>query len=311
MKPFLGAWWLAALFTVNAWAADPQSMLWEFRKPGSPPSYLLGTIHSASGAVLAKLPALRTKVCGARRVYGELDLSDWQQLQNSRSLVSQAGLNQGPPWVDQLTVAEQRQLLTQLARQLLPEHTTDSTDREASQHPMLQELLNRLQPWMVAVMLQMPAGQEETAPLDVALEQMAKQCHVPVQGIETIDEQLAPFIGLTREDQMDLLRHSLREARLHPQLVADLTTAWLKGDLQALTRAQDAADIEENNPRLQALDKALLDDRNHRMFYRTMGNITLGNVFIAVGALHLGGANGLIAHLRQAGWSVRPLPVPP
>jgi uncharacterized protein YbaP (TraB family) len=51
--------------------------------------------------------------------------------------------------------------------------------------------------------------------------------------------------------------------------------------------------------------RRLILDRNHRMAERMEPWLKQGGAFVAVGALHLPGEQGLISLLRQQGYSVR------
>ena len=48
----------------------------------------------------------------------------------------------------------------------------------------------------------------------------------------------------------------------------------------------------------------LNDDRNRRMVHRILPYLEQGNSFIAVGALHLAGPQGILSLIRQQGYTV-------
>jgi uncharacterized protein len=51
----------------------------------------------------------------------------------------------------------------------------------------------------------------------------------------------------------------------------------------------------------------LLDQRNHRMVTRLHTLLQQGKLFIAIGALHLPGENGVLHLLEQQGYKVTPV----
>jgi uncharacterized protein YbaP (TraB family) len=53
-----------------------------------------------------------------------------------------------------------------------------------------------------------------------------------------------------------------------------------------------------------------VDARNHRMLESLLAWLDEGTVFVAVGALHLPGQDGLVTLLRQRGFELQPLPFP-
>jgi uncharacterized protein YbaP (TraB family) len=57
----------------------------------------------------------------------------------------------------------------------------------------------------------------------------------------------------------------------------------------------------------ESFDKALVDTRNHIMSQRIDSIIRMQPTFVAVGALHLVGKNGLIELLKQSSFTVTPV----
>ena len=51
-------------------------------------------------------------------------------------------------------------------------------------------------------------------------------------------------------------------------------------------------------------EERIVTDRNRRMAERMQPMLTAGAAFVAVGALHLPGEEGIVALLREAGWTV-------
>ena len=82
-----------------------------------------------------------------------------------------------------------------------------------------------------------------------------------------------------------------------------LIAAWLRTDLGALYRLS----LDDNSPLQQRLMARVLHARNQRMAERLLPQLPKGGVFVAVGALHLPGADGLLARLKAAGFSLRAL----
>jgi uncharacterized protein YbaP (TraB family) len=89
-----------------------------------------------------------------------------------------------------------------------------------------------------------------------------------------------------------------------------MVDAYLSGELSAITRISDEQ-FAELDPDIREYFLSLgIQERNRRM----TGNLVLlfqdSQVFAAVGALHLPGPHGLIALLREQGYSLTPLPSP-
>jgi hypothetical protein len=66
--------------------------------------------------------------------------------------------------------------------------------------------------------------------------------------------------------------------------------------------------LTEDDQRIMTfVEEELLRKRNHRMAERAVAHLDRGNAFIAVGALHLPGKEGVVELLRQRGYKVTPV----
>ena len=75
-------------------------------------------------------------------------------------------------------------------------------------------------------------------------------------------------------------------------------------DLVRLTAINDAA-MRDSDPQLVArFTNKLITRRNHRMAERMQSRLRSGGRFIAVGALHLPGRDGLLRLLSQQGYTL-------
>jgi uncharacterized protein YbaP (TraB family) len=160
-----------------------------------------------------------------------------------------------------------------------------------------------LKPWAAYMTLSLPPEQQGT-PLDLVLLGTAQRSDKAVFGLETLEEQVAVFETLAVEQQIILLRETVCHQERLQQLTTDIVAHYRRGDLAALyATAQATATTAQ-----QALMETLLTARNARMAERLAAPLAEGGVFAAIGALHLPGADGVLAHLAAAGLTLRPLP---
>jgi len=142
------------------------------------------------------------------------------------------------------------------------------------------------------------AGNKEV--LDLYFYKLAKQKKKKIIGIETVDEQLSALNSLNYQEQADLLLKELQSMHDSKEM-PDVLQYYLDQNLDSLATNDADAMMPEK------FYKALVTVRNVRMADRIADFIQKQSVFVAVGALHLPKADGVIALLRQKGFTVEPI----
>jgi uncharacterized protein YbaP (TraB family) len=167
--------------------------------------------------------------------------------------------------------------------------------------------LDQLKTWLAAVTI----GEVSLASIGIsaadgvepALLQRAQGQNKPVIGLESIEQQLRYLDGLPEADQLRMLRATIADAGTARADTDRLVALWQAGDVAAIAR--DFAREAKASPRLQ---KTLITDRNRRWADWIAGAMRRpGRVFVAVGAGHFGGADGLLALLKARGLRAGPV----
>lgn len=121
----------------------------------------------------------------------------------------------------------------------------------------------------------------------------------PVEALETFAAQFARFDRLSEAEQRYLLAAVARQAERDDEDAQAL--AWLTGDLAALASRMDRELATQ-----PALRQALVDERNDYFTARIVETIEeRRRPFVAVGAGHMLGPEGLPAQLAERGYTVR------
>jgi uncharacterized protein YbaP (TraB family) len=260
-----------------------QGLLWEITAPGQPPGYLFGTIHSGAPAVLALPETVQKTFDAADSVVLEV-LLDMDAMRYS----------------SQLMLLDEGRLLSDITGKILFEQTS----RAIRTRGIPEVVLERMKPWAAAVTLSMPAP-ETGEVLDMKLYQQALQAGKPVFGLESIQEQLAIFDDMPEQTQLLLLRDAVENFAEIETMQGELIDAWLQGNLGELMAINDAA-MQAGDRQLAAeFQDQLIVRRNQLMAERLQQYFKEGDVFVAVGALHLPGETGLLNLLEQHGYAVR------
>ncbi|WP_426165014.1 TraB/GumN family protein [Sandarakinorhabdus sp. DWP1-3-1] len=168
--------------------------------------------------------------------------------------------------------------------------------------------LDQMATWLAAVTLSEASfaamGLSPADGVEPALTARAKAAKKPIIGLETAEQQLGYLAGLPEADQVKMLEATLDDVAAAKQEIAGLMAAWRAGNVETIAR--DFASETRASPVLQA---TLLTNRNRRWADWMVGVMKRpGKLFVAVGAGHLGGTDGLVAMLKSRGLSVEAMP---
>jgi len=279
--------WLVCLLPVPLQAEDgrQRGLLWEIGRAGQPESYLFGTIHSEDPAVLALPAPVQQAFDAAHSVVLETLLDLDAMLYSSQVML----LGEG-------------RLLSEITGKALFEQTS----RAIRTRGIPELVLDRMKPWAAAVTLSMPPP-ETGEVLDMRLYQRALQDEKPVYGLETIHEQLAIFDDMPEREQLILLRDAVENFPEIDALHRELLDAWLQRDLDTLMAINREAMQAGDRELAAEFQERLIVSRNRLMAERLQPYLQEGDVFVAVGALHLPGEAGLLKLLEQHGYTVQPI----
>jgi len=246
---------------------------------------VFGTIHSEDPRVLALPTPVRMHLDRARAFVLEV-VPDSDALSES---VAAMTYDDGRTLSDMVPEDVYRDSIAALAARGLPEVAVRS-----------------FKPWAVMSLLSTPATKTGHF-LDLELYQRAMANGTPVLGLETTDEQLAVFEGLSEADQVSLLRDTLTSLPELPAMFQALIDAYTRRDLVALMQLGDTYLASADTELAQRFQAALIDTRNARMVQRMLPMIAQGGHFIAVGALHLPGPGGVLDRLSAVGCDIERL----
>ena len=273
---------LLAAFT-HADTDRSHGLLWEISKTGQVPSHLFGTIHSEDPEVVALPAPVRQVFDAANSVVLEMLMDNEAMMYSSTAML----MLDGRSLSDVLGTPLYKQVAEAIASRGIPEL-----------------VLNRMKPWAVAVTLSTPAL-ETGQVLDLVLYQDALQQRKAVYGLETIREQLDLFDAMPESDQVTLLKDAIDNLPELDAMNADLLAVYKQRDLDGLLAINETS-MQTGDQRLaKDFQQRVIIDRNHRMAERMQPYLQQGKAFVAVGALHLPGEEGLLSLLEQQGYTVR------
>lgn len=256
---------------------DPRPALWHVTSADGAEGWLFGTVHALPDGATWETPLLEAELARAGLLLVEIaELNDttgasgaFEDLAHSPRL---------PPLLSRVDEARRGEVATLLAASGQTEDTFAD-----------------IETWAAALMLSSSGRVGDPAlGVDRALLRRGPRA----EGLEDHRSQLAIFDALPAAEQADLLVAVAREAAAgdSEQALED----WLRGDMSALERRADAGMMGDAE-----LREALMDGRNRAWTQRISAAIEGGSKpFVAVGAAHMLGPQGLPALLAARGYTV-------
>lgn len=273
------------LLALTGCASEPeraQPALWRVEGPQGERGHLFGTIHSLKRPARWRSPAVDRALGESDRVVVEVaDLADTQALQRTFAALAHS------PGLPPLSARVPPEL-----RQSLAETLARAGARESH--------FAGVETWAAALTLARAGESANDAANGIDRAVLAAAGGRPVVELEGAAAQLGIFDRLPEKEQQDLLVAVLRDAASLAGEDEDLAAAWRKGDMariEAETREGLLADPE--------LREALFTARNHAWSARLAEMLARGDKpFVAVGAAHMAGPEGLPALLAERGYKV-------
>lgn len=172
-------------------------------------------------------------------------------------------------------------------------------------HAMHTDIATQMKPWLLAVIFDLPKPQTPYSQ-DALLMSLAQGKSKVIRGLETTEEHFGALDSFSIEDQLVMLRAVLkRSAQDKERNFEELVKVYLSGDITRIGELNEKITGDVLPEDLWArMRTKLIDERNVLMAERIAAQAEKSNVFVAVGASHLAGKDGLIARLRNAGYRV-------
>ena len=272
-------------------------LLWKVEKAGTAPYWLFGTMHVTDARVTEMSPAAREAFETAQTVVIEtIEILDPAKAQ--AALVARPELTM---FTDGTTLDT-----------LLSDEEAKIIEAELSRRGIPLALVSRMKPWMIAGLVALPACEmarkaQGVEFLDIKIANSAKSDGKELVGLESIGEQMAAMADLPMEFHIRGLVETIKLADLMPDIMATMVDLYLQGEIAQIMPVILAAgpeEVEEDASGYAAFEKRIVTMRNHVMAERAAPILETGNAFIAVGALHLPGEEGVVALLQDAGYTI-------
>lgn len=279
-------------------AATPNShgLLWKIEKPGIEPSWLYGTMHLTDPRVLKLSAPAEAAYQAADKIIIETD----EILDPKGPLKIMAESPELMMFTDGTTLEK-----------IIPADKIAAVKAALSERGIPLSSVNKMQPWMLTSMLALPACEmarkkQGVAFLDVQLAEEARKNGKEIGGLETIRDQLGAMASLPSQFHIDGMIEMLALGPKMKDIFETMTVLYVQGDIGMIFPLMRSVspDGTASGQNYAEFEEKMVNARNRTMADRAEPILAKGNAFIAVGALHLPGEQGLVSLLKKQNYTV-------
>jgi uncharacterized protein YbaP (TraB family) len=283
MQKRLASTLLGFLIVLTVWAQE-KSLLWEISGNGlTESSYLFGTIHLIPKADFFLPEGTEEALKSCKRLVLEMDITD-PGIQFK--LLAGMKLDSAKSLKDFYTPKEYAFLAKKLEKK----------------YDMNLEAIQFMKPVFVQQNMMITYLKEgEFTSYEGHFMKLAEAGNISVFGLETLEDQLAAINSMPDSLQARSLLMSVKSKKSGGAM-DKLVKLYKNQDVKALYRA-----VISDKSQFKEFENELLINRNKKWIPVIKSKMAEQKVFVAVGAAHLGGEQGVIALLRKEGYEVKPV----
>ena len=290
----------AALLTGASAIAQPSdkftgALLWKISGNGLvESSYILGTFHLNGAESFEAIPGARAALESSSQEVGELVMADMGEMATQMQLA--ALMPAGESY-----------------RAMLSESDYEALDNGLQELMGVgMEQLGALKPGMISATLTVvlfkkafpEVNIQSIVSMDIFVQNFATEKGLPVVGLETIDDQIrALFDAEPMKIQAESLACFMRNIDYNVEATKKMKATYEAADLVALYN-DSFHDLNNPCPYSEELKHAMLKERNDKWLALLPEIMKTAPSFVAVGAAHLAGEEGLLFQLDKMGYAV-------
>lgn len=286
---------VAGLWAQTAPTAEENSLLWEISGNDlQKPSYLFGTIHMIPAEqFILKEPTLAA-FDQVDRVAFEVDT---ESMTNPTAILGM---------MDKMMMQGDTSL-----QDLLSDEEFKKVEDRFNEIGLPIAFLQRIKPMFLSVLAGddvqsfAPENRDQIKSYELVLTDRAKEQEKDILGLETVDFQMSLFDSIPYRAQAEMLLSAVENGgESQVGSFEGMVKMYLEEDIVGM---QSLMSEGETNGGFGNFEEILLLRRNRSWVPIMQQMMMSSSVFFAVGAGHLAGEEGVIALLRNAGYTLKPL----
>lgn len=258
-----------------------EGLLWEIRDNNGAKSYLFGTMHSQDRLISSLPPPVRLRLVKSRKLAMEIIPDQQANEIFSHSMYFRNDKN--------------------LKNMLDPEIYTRLEELVAD-YGITSENLPHLKPWAAFTLIGRPKPVRAMTQ-EMVLMQTAEEINIPVVALESMDEIIAALEVLSQKDQITILNDTVCNHKKIIRQTRELVDMYMNRDLAGMVIFNEQPHYDEAV--FDRFMQNILYGRNDKIIKRIEDLVKQGNIFIAIGAMHLPDNHGLLKLLEEHGYKIK------
>lgn len=258
-----------------------KSLLYQIKKDGYKTSYIFGTVHIIPDSLFFFPPKLTKTIKKSELVVLEIGNTG-----NQAELVKLMHLESGSSF--EIFTPEQKDSVLAWGSELLHVKKEQFEALYSSQKPFALLQLD---------VLKMVGGSYKM--YEQEIQAIASNASIPIKGFETMAYQIGLFDQLPDSVIASMVMTQIRNPQLSEEETRKLYLNYVNQDIESLFFA-----TQQSEP---ATLETLVFQRNRNWIPLVTAFMKTQTCFFAVGAAHLGGNQGVLELLKQAGFEITPI----
>ncbi len=259
-------------------------VLWKVTTPNKKINYLFGTMHSQDYSVSRYPPEVRLALVNSKKLILEIIPNNKANVAYIDSMYFKGG--------KQLNHILEEVFFKQLKEQIKNYSLSDEEFKN----------IKYLKPWAAFNLIGRP--KIVNAPtLESNLLKLARQRMLHIDSLESMDEVISSLEKLSVNDQLNILRDTICNHKSIIKETKILIDLYVQRDILGILNFNNKKYFNEDL--YKRYMQLMLHDRNKKMVDKMINEFEYGDVFVAVGILHLISEQGILEKLSNQGYKLK------
>lgn len=257
------------------------SLLWKIEGNNAKPSYLYGTMHIIDAE------------------YYHFTESMTEKIESSDAIIMEVGGMPNPLETYDLMQLDSGDITNQFSKEDMAT-IVEFFDKKLDTDPeKFYQIYGQMKPFFLMQAITQNYFSDETESYDLDIMAIAGSNEIPLIGLETLEQQLGFFDVIPNEGISQMVIESILNYDKEKKQTEKMMKIYSEQKVDKLIPM-----MKKQSPEFMEYGDLFLYDRNKAWIPKIIANISDKKCFIAVGAAHLFGDDGVIDLLRKEGYTL-------